>query len=110
VVEAVPDVVAKSVTDAVGVPTIGIGAGPGCDGQVLVFHDLLGLQDRVRPKFVRQYATLKADAIVAIAAYAADVRAGRFPADAESYHLPGEAMAAAESATGLYGAGASRSA
>jgi len=110
VVEAVPDVVARSVTDAVGVPTIGIGAGPACDGQVLVFHDLLGLQDRVSPKSVRQYATLKPDAIAAIAAYAADVRAGRFPAHAESYHLPGEAMAAAESATGLYGAGASRSA
>jgi 3-methyl-2-oxobutanoate hydroxymethyltransferase len=72
------------------VPTIGIGAGPWCDGQVLVFHDLLGLQDRIRPKFVRRYAELGAAATEAVAAYSADVRARRFPADAESYHLAGD--------------------
>jgi 3-methyl-2-oxobutanoate hydroxymethyltransferase len=87
VLEGVPDRVAAMVTSAVDVPTIGIGAGPWCDGQVLVFHDLLGLQDRVLPKFVRRYAALKETAVTAMAAFAADVRGGRFPADAESYHL-----------------------
>ncbi len=75
------------VTDAVSVPTIGIGAGGGCDGQVLVLHDLLGLEDRVAPKFVRRYASLEADGVAAVAAFAADVRGGRFPNDDESYHL-----------------------
>jgi 3-methyl-2-oxobutanoate hydroxymethyltransferase len=88
VLEAVPDAVARMVTEAVPVPTIGIGAGPHCDGQVLVFHDLLGIEDRVRPKFVRRYASLKADAVAAMSAFAADVRTRRFPADEESYHLP----------------------
>jgi 3-methyl-2-oxobutanoate hydroxymethyltransferase len=87
VLEGVPDTVARLVTDAVPVPTIGIGAGRWCDGQVLVFHDLLGLQDRITPKFVRRYASLKADAVSAVSAFAADVRGGRFPADEESYHL-----------------------
>jgi 3-methyl-2-oxobutanoate hydroxymethyltransferase len=101
VLEGVPDVVAGMVTEAVEVPTIGIGAGPRCDGQVLVCHDLLGLQDRVLPKFVRRYASLKDDAVAAMTAYAADVREGRFPSDAESYHL---AAAAADDLAGLYGA------
>ena len=87
VLEGVPDEVARMVTDAVAVPTIGIGAGPHCDGQVLVFHDVLGLEDRIIPKFVRRYADLKADGVAALSAFADDVRAGRFPADAESYHL-----------------------
>lgn len=86
VLEGVPDVVAGAVTDAVDVPTIGIGAGRACDGQVLVFHDLLGLGAVPPPKFARQYAALGELATAAVAAYAADVRAGRFPADAESYH------------------------
>jgi len=93
VLEGVPAEVAPTVTEAVPVPTIGIGAGPWCDGQVLVFHDVLGLEDRVLPRFVRRYASLKADAVAAVAAYAADVRGRAFPADAESYHL-GEATAA----------------
>ncbi len=87
VLEAVPLEVARLVTDTVPVPTIGIGAGPHCDGQVLVFHDLLGLEDRILPRFVRRYASLKTDAVAAVAAFAADVRSGRFPADGESYHL-----------------------
>jgi len=87
VLEGMPAEVARLVTDAVAVPTIGIGAGPWCDGQVLVLHDLLGLEDRVLPKFVRRYASLKADAVAAVATFAADVRARRFPADDESYHL-----------------------
>ena len=62
VLECVPDAVARMVTDAVPVPTIGIGAGRHCDGQVLVYHDILGFEDRVRPKFVRRYADLGGDA------------------------------------------------
>jgi 3-methyl-2-oxobutanoate hydroxymethyltransferase len=106
VLEGVPDEVARLVTDAVTMPTIGIGAGLHCDGQVLVFHDLLGIEDRITPKFVRRYADLKATAVEAMAAYADDVRTGRFPADEESYHLT-DAQA---EALGLYGAAATRSA
>ena len=87
VLEAVPAEVARAVTQSVAVPTIGIGAGPSCDGQVLVFHDLLGLEDRIAPRFVRRYASLKADAVEAVSAFAADVRERRFPSDAESYRL-----------------------
>ena len=90
VLEGVPDQVAAMVTSAVDVPTIGIGAGPHCDGQVLVFHDVLGIEDRMAPKFVRRYADLKAQGVSALEAFAADVRTGAFPADAESYHLAGD--------------------
>jgi 3-methyl-2-oxobutanoate hydroxymethyltransferase len=100
VLEGVPDEVARLVTAAVDVPTIGIGAGPGCDGQVLVFHDVLGIEDRITPKFVRRYADVKAVSVDALARYASDVRTGAFPAAAESYHLSAEV---AES-LGLYGA------
>jgi len=96
VIEGVPDVVGAAVTEAVDVPTIGIGAGPACDGQVLVFHDLLGLGSRTPPKFVRQYADVGRIATEAVAAFADDVRTGRFPSDAESYHGPaglGDALA-----------------
>jgi 3-methyl-2-oxobutanoate hydroxymethyltransferase len=86
VIEGVPDVVGAAVTEAIGVPTIGIGAGPSCDGQVLVFHDLLGLGSRQPPKFVRQYADNRRIDTEAVAAFAADVRAGTFPDDTESYH------------------------
>lgn len=94
VLECIPRELAAAVTAAVEVPTIGIGAGPDCDGQVLVFHDLLGLGDRVLPRFVRRYASLRAEAAAAVAAFGADVRAGRFPSDEESYHLPAEVAAA----------------
>ena len=100
VLEGVPDEVARLVTETVDVPTIGIGAGRHCDGQVLVFHDLLGIEDRILPKFVRRYATLKSDAVEAMKNYADDVRVGRFPSDDETYHLSDEV---AES-LGLYGA------
>jgi 3-methyl-2-oxobutanoate hydroxymethyltransferase len=110
VLEAVPDVVARMVTEAVPVPTIGIGAGRHCDGQVLVLHDVLGLEDRIRPKFVRRYATLKADGVAALQAFAADVRSGAFPSEAETYHLPAGVAAQLEAAAadddvvvGLYG-------
>jgi len=102
VLEGVPDEVARMVTDAIDIPTIGIGAGPHCDGQVLVFHDLLGIEDRITPKFVRRYADLKGEAVSAIAAFADDVRTGRFPAHEESYHL----NAAQAEALGLYGSDA----
>ncbi|HEX3622994.1 MAG TPA: 3-methyl-2-oxobutanoate hydroxymethyltransferase [Acidimicrobiales bacterium] len=90
VLECVPREVARLVTQAVPVPTIGIGAGPDCDGQVLVMHDLLGLEDRIAPKFVRRYESVKSAGVAAVAAYADDVRARRFPSDAESYHLSEE--------------------
>jgi 3-methyl-2-oxobutanoate hydroxymethyltransferase len=90
VLEAVPDEVARLVTEAVDVPTIGIGAGGDCDGQVLVYHDVLGIEQNVRPKFVRRYAELGEAATGALRAYAVDVRGRRFPADAETYHLPAE--------------------
>ncbi len=100
VLECVPDAVARVVTDAVDVPTIGIGAGRHCDGQVLVLHDLLGLEDRVAPKFVRRYANLEADATAAVRAFAEDVRNGRFPSADETYHLADEVA----EALGLSGA------
>ncbi|MEI7886094.1 MAG: 3-methyl-2-oxobutanoate hydroxymethyltransferase [Actinomycetes bacterium] len=87
VLEGVPDEVARMVTESLDIPTIGIGAGRQCDGQVLVFHDLLGLEDRVPAKFVRRYASLKDDAVVAVRQFAEDVRSGAFPDDSESYHL-----------------------
>jgi 3-methyl-2-oxobutanoate hydroxymethyltransferase len=90
VLEGVPDVVARMVTDAVDVPTIGIGAGIDCDGQVLVYHDILGLEDRLAPKFARRYAELGSASTEALAAFADDVRGRRFPADGESYHLSAE--------------------
>jgi len=102
VLEGVPDAVARLVTEAVPVPTVGIGAGPWCDGQVLVFNDLLGIEDRIAPKFVRRYASLKADAVTALAEFAGDVRSGRFPSDGESYHLSDEVARV----LGLYGEGA----
>ena len=88
VLEGVPDVVAARVTDALDIPTIGIGAGAGCDGQVLVFHDVLGLGDGTPPKFVRRYAELAQSATEALSAWAEDVRSGAFPSEAETYHLP----------------------
>jgi len=100
VLECVPDAVARLVTDSVPVPTIGIGAGRHCDGQVLVYHDLLGLEDRMKPKFVRRYASLKADATGAVSRFADDVRAGRFPSSEETYHLADDVA----EAIGLYGA------
>lgn len=89
VLEGIPDVVAQLITDSVSVPTIGIGAGIHCDGQVLVFHDVLGLDDRPAPKFVRRYASLQADAVAGLRSWAEDVRSGRFPSDSETYHLAG---------------------
>jgi 3-methyl-2-oxobutanoate hydroxymethyltransferase len=85
VIETVPQALAAEITRAVPALTIGIGAGPDCDGQVMVMHDLLGLEPAWRPRFVRRYAEMGRAAGEAFAAYAADVRAGRFPSDQESY-------------------------
>lgn len=94
VLEGVPDVVAEIVTAELPIPTIGIGAGRNCDGQVLVIHDVLGLgaQDRV-PKFVRQYAALADEATAALERFFADVESGAFPNDDETYHMPAESEA-----------------
>lgn len=90
VIEGVPDVLGELITKEVDAPTIGIGAGPGTDGQVLVFHDLLGLGSGSYPKFVRSYAGLAEEAIEAIARFKSDVESGSFPAEEESYHVPDE--------------------
>ena len=93
VLEAVPAAVAASVTEAVSIPTIGIGAGPHCDGQVLVWHDLLGLSERPSPRFVKQYADLAGGVRRALEAYAADVRGGAFPEERHTYAMPDEELA-----------------
>ncbi len=90
VLEGVPDVLAQIITEEVPVPTVGIGAGPHCDGQVLVFHDVLGLHHDRLPKFVRQYAHLADSAIEGLERFFADIESGAFPSDAESYHMDEE--------------------
>jgi 3-methyl-2-oxobutanoate hydroxymethyltransferase len=90
VLEGVPDALAERVTAEIDIPTIGIGAGPACDGQVIVLHDLLGLAGRNVPKFVRRYAELGSIATEAVRDWAADVRAGTYPSEAESYHASAE--------------------
>ena len=94
VLECIPADLAAEVTEALSIPTIGIGAGPACLGQVLVYHDLLGVEDRMAPKFVRRYAQQGDDARRALRAYADDVRTGAFPNADESFgHLtPPEAQ------------------
>lgn len=99
VLECVPTELAALITERVSAPTIGIGAGPSCDGQVLVFHDVLGLYEGHTPKFVRQYANVKETMQTALAQYIGDVRSGRFPnAGSESFH-----MSSTEDLKRLYG-------
>ncbi|MBH0177966.1 MAG: 3-methyl-2-oxobutanoate hydroxymethyltransferase, partial [Nitrospira sp.] len=86
VLEAIPAKLAQTITAQLSIPTIGIGAGPHCDGQVLVLYDLLGMFDEFVPKFVKPYAHLKADALQALQRYKEEVEQGKFPSDAESYH------------------------
>jgi 3-methyl-2-oxobutanoate hydroxymethyltransferase len=100
VLEGVPREVAERVTAALQIPAIGIGAGPGCDGQILVMHDLIGLGFAPLAKFARRYADVGALVREAIAEFAHDVRAGSFPADRESYHLDAETSAAFSALTG----------
>lgn len=99
VLEGMPAAVGQMITDAIDVPTIGIGAGGHCDGQVLVFHDVLGLETRMLPRFVRRYATLHDDGVDALTRFAADVRSGAFPNPDECYEMNPEE----EMALGLYG-------
>jgi 3-methyl-2-oxobutanoate hydroxymethyltransferase len=94
--EGIPREVADLITNEVGAPTIGIGAGPGCDGQVLVFHDILNLTFGPPAKFVRRYGDAAAEITHAVQAYRADVLSRQYPADNESYHLPAETRQALE--------------
>jgi 3-methyl-2-oxobutanoate hydroxymethyltransferase len=89
VLEGIPRELAAEINRTVRIPTIGIGAGPDCDGQVLVLHDLLGLTFQEPPKFARQYANLGQVISQAVREYCEDVRGGTFPSDAESYHATG---------------------
>ena len=91
VLEGIPDVLAQLITKEVSVPTIGIGAGEHTDGQVLVFHDVLGLHQGRAPKFVRKYADLFEEAVTALQRFVSDVQAGAFPGDDETYHMSEEA-------------------
>jgi 3-methyl-2-oxobutanoate hydroxymethyltransferase len=86
VLEGVPLDLAQEITAKLAIPTIGIGAGPYCDGQILVVHDLLGLTDRFAPKFVKRYVDLRTVISQAVQEYVTDVRAGAFPADEHSFH------------------------
>jgi 3-methyl-2-oxobutanoate hydroxymethyltransferase len=94
VLEGMPREVAALITQEIEIPTIGIGAGPECDGQVLVFHDLLGLTFAPPAKFVRRYADLGSAIINAVRAYSDDVKSGTYPSDGESYHLPKDTLSA----------------
>ncbi|PWU19290.1 MAG: 3-methyl-2-oxobutanoate hydroxymethyltransferase [Candidatus Rokuibacteriota bacterium] len=93
VLEAIPAPVAERITADLAVPTIGIGAGPHCDGQVLVYHDLLGLTEGHLPRFVKRYANLSREIRDALEAYAADVRSGSFPGEEHTYAMPEEELA-----------------
>jgi len=88
VLEGIPRELAALITRELRIPTIGIGAGPECDGQILVIHDLLGLSFSPVPKFARQYTNLSEIISSAVREYCTDVRRGSFPSDAESYHMP----------------------
>jgi 3-methyl-2-oxobutanoate hydroxymethyltransferase len=98
VLEAVPAAVAARVTEALGVPTIGIGSGLECDGQVLVLHDVLGLYEGRAARFVKRYADLATEIRTALERFAADVRSGAFPEEAHTYSIPEEELAAFEAA------------
>lgn len=93
VLEAVPAPVAARITEALGIPTIGIGAGAACDGQVLVWHDLLGLCEGHAPRFVKQYAELAPTIGAAVELYASEVRSGAFPEERHTYAMPEEELA-----------------
>jgi 3-methyl-2-oxobutanoate hydroxymethyltransferase len=94
VLEAVPDRLAELISQKLAIPTIGIGAGAGCDGQVLVTHDLLGLFDRFTPRFVKRYADLHAEMLRAFTEYKKDVEAHIFPAEEHAYSIPDDEWSA----------------
>jgi 3-methyl-2-oxobutanoate hydroxymethyltransferase len=101
VLEAVPSPVATRITGLLDIPTIGIGAGAGCNGQVLVYHDLLGLYEGRAPRFVKRYAGLADEIRAALEQYAEDVRTGRFPEEQHGYAMPDEELDAFRSEAGL---------
>ena len=86
--EAVPEAVARRITEAVRIPTIGIGAGASCDGQILVWHDLLGLSDEPVARFVKRYAELGTEILAGLTHYVADVRSSQFPEARHTYSMP----------------------
>jgi 3-methyl-2-oxobutanoate hydroxymethyltransferase len=90
VLESMPRELAAQITRELRIPTIGIGAGPDCDGQILVLHDMIGLGGEHTPKFARRYVNVAESISRAVGEYARDVRSGTFPADAESFHLSAE--------------------
>ena len=100
VLEGMPREVAAEITTQLHIPTVGIGAGPDCDGQIMVFHDLVNLSFSPPAKFVRQYVDAAALFRTAIAAYKHDVEERAFPADAESYHLPAKSLPVLSAASG----------
>ncbi len=100
VLEAVPAPVAARITAALTIPTIGIGAGAGCDGQVLVYHDLLGLYAGRTPRFVKQYADIAGEIERALETYADEVRAGAFPGEEHTYSIPDEELEVFSAALG----------
>ncbi|HDN78892.1 MAG TPA: 3-methyl-2-oxobutanoate hydroxymethyltransferase [Chloroflexi bacterium] len=94
ILEAIPDRVAKLITERVSIPTIGIGAGPHCDGQVLVIHDMVGLFDRFTPKFVKKYTNINVEILKALQGFKEDVEKGIFPGPEHSYSISDEAYEA----------------
>jgi 3-methyl-2-oxobutanoate hydroxymethyltransferase len=94
VFEAIPAAVAAELMPRIGIPVIGIGAGPSTDGQVLVFHDLLGIREGLGARFVKRYANLQEEMVAGVAAYADDVRSRRYPAPQHSYSIDGAELAA----------------
>lgn len=92
ILECIPQELAKVITDNLRIPTIGIGAGPYCDGQILVFHDLVGYSNGYLPKFVKKYVDLNEILLEAVTSYSREVENGSFPDDSQSYHLKDEAI------------------
>ena len=84
--------VAEAITRRVSVPTIGIGSGAGCDGQVLVLHDMLGIYEDIRPKFVKRYAELSKSIFDAVSSYAREIKTGKFPEESNTFHLGAEEL------------------
>jgi len=103
VLEGVPRELARMITDELQIPTIGIGAGPDCDGQILVLHDMMSMTFAEPAKFVRRYADVAGVMRGALAEYKRDVEARTFPSDEESYHLPREARKSLEVVAGVAG-------
>jgi 3-methyl-2-oxobutanoate hydroxymethyltransferase len=93
VLEMVASEVASEITQSLSVPTIGIGSGAGCDGQVLVMHDMLGIYEDIKPKFVKRYAELSKSILDAISHYTNDVKAGKFPEEPNTFHMSPEELA-----------------